>query len=147
MDRPLVRLDVDLGADVSLPATTSAANVDGSSVAISPDGLRLAYASGSPTRLFTRRLDQPNATELPGTQGAVAPFFSPDGQWIGFAGNGGKLNKVSVEGGAVVPLGDFGTILGASWGEDGNIVLAVLGKGLVRIHDGGGAPETVAAAG
>ena len=102
---------------------TNARSVSGSSVAISPDGMRLAYASGTPTRLFTRRLDQPKATELPGTQGAVAPFFSPDGQWIGFAGNGGKLNKISVEGGAVVPLGDFGTILGASWGEDGNIVL------------------------
>src|SRR5262245_52662632 len=54
MDRPLVRLDVDLGADVSLPAPASL----GSSVVISPDGTRLAYASGSPTRLFIRRLDQ-----------------------------------------------------------------------------------------
>ena len=44
----------------------------GSSVAISPDGTRLVYASGTPTKLFTRRLDQPKATELPGTQGATA---------------------------------------------------------------------------
>ena len=75
-DRPLVRLDVDLGADVSLPAPS----VLGSSVAISPDGARLVYASGSPARLFIRRLDQPEAVELPGTQGARAPFFSPDSQ-------------------------------------------------------------------
>jgi len=95
-DRPLVRLDVDLGTDVSLraPART------GSSVAISPDGTRLAYISGSPVRLFTRRLDQSKATELPGTQGATGPFFSPDGQWIGFVAN--KLSKISVEGGTVV---------------------------------------------
>jgi hypothetical protein len=41
--------------------------------------MRLAYASGTPTKLFTRRLDQPKATEFAGTQGAVAPFFSADG--------------------------------------------------------------------
>jgi serine/threonine-protein kinase len=53
VDRPLVRLEVDLGADVSLPAPGQA----GSSVAISPDGMRLVYASGTPPRLFIRRLD------------------------------------------------------------------------------------------
>ncbi len=98
-----MRLDVDLGADVSLPAPSPS----GSSVAISPDGARLVYASGSPARLFIRRLDQPKAVELPGTQGATAPFFSPDSQWVGFV-SGGKANKTSVEGGAVVPLADLG---------------------------------------
>jgi Tol biopolymer transport system component len=76
--KPLVRLDVDLGADVSLPTPNNV----GSEVIISPDGTRLAYASGTPTKLYTRRLDQPKATELPGTQGASQPFFSPDGQWV-----------------------------------------------------------------
>ena len=74
---------------------------------------------------------------------ALAPAGA-DALRIGFAGFG-KLSKVSVEGGAVVPLGDFGSIYGASWGEDGNIVLGVVGKGLLRIHGGGGVPETVAA--
>jgi Tol biopolymer transport system component len=140
-DRPLARLDVDLGADVSLPTPNS----EGNNVAISPDGTRLAYASGSPTKLFTRRLDQPKSTELPGTDGAVGPFFSPDGQWVGFYARG-KLNKISVDGGAVVPLGDVTAFTGASWGEDGNILVGdrdVL-KGLVRIPAGGGPPETVA---
>ena len=48
----------------------------GSSIAISPDGTRLAYASGNPTRLFVRRLDQSTATELPGTQGAGAVLLA-----------------------------------------------------------------------
>jgi hypothetical protein len=143
VDRPLLRLDVDLGADVSLPSTSSPSALPGSSVAISPDGTRLVYASGSPAKLFTRRLDQPKATELPGTQGAVAPFFSPDGQWIGFQTNR-KLSKISVEGGAVVPLGDF-IGAGANWSEDGNILMSMREKGLVRIRDSGGPPETVAA--
>jgi serine/threonine protein kinase len=140
VDRPLARLDVDLGADVSLPALTSG----GTSVAISPDGTRLVYASGTPVKLFTRRLDQPKATELPGTQGASSPFFSPDGQWVGFP-SGSKLNKISVEGGAVVPLGDIGSFAGASWGEDGSILASeAFGKGLLRMPAGGGPPETVA---
>ena len=80
VERPLMQLDVGLGAEVSLPATLTAGSVVGSSVAISPDGMRLVYVSGtSPAKLFTRRLDQPKASELPGTQGTRAPFFSPDG--------------------------------------------------------------------
>jgi serine/threonine-protein kinase len=136
-----VRLDVDLGADVALPAAPTGG---GSSVVISPDGTRLAYVSGTPTKLFTRRLDQPKATELPGTEGATRPFFSPDGQWVGFL-TGNKLNKISVEGGAVVPLGDFPNFAGASWGEDGSILVSgAFAKGLLRISAGGGPPETVA---
>jgi serine/threonine protein kinase len=141
VDRPLVRLDVDLGADVSLPEPSSGE----SSVAISPDGTRLVYPSGTPPRLFIRRLDQPKAIELPGTRGAVTgPIFSPDGLWVGFwAGN--RMNKISVEGGAVVPLSDGVRFAGASWGEDGDIVMSeYLGRGLLRIPAGGGPPEAVA---
>jgi serine/threonine protein kinase len=142
VDRPLVRLDVDLGADVSLHPLTSAGSIPGSSVAISPDGMRLAYVTGE-AKVFTRRLDQSKATELPGARG-VSPFFSADSQWIGFQDSGNKLNKISVEGGAVVPLADLGAFVPGSWGEDGNIWVGTT-KGLQRIRDGGGAPETVAA--
>ena len=142
VDHPLVRLDVDLGADVSLPAPSTSLD----SVVISRDGTRLVYASGTPTKLFTRRLDQPKANELPGTQGANCPFFSPDGQWVGFWASS-KLNKIAVEGGAVVPLGDISTFDGASWGEDGSIIVADRPKGLLRIPAGGGPPETVAGRG
>ncbi len=140
VDRPLVRLDVDLGADVSLPDPSSGLVP----FAVSPDGSRLVFASGTPKRLFVRRLDQPATTELAGTQGAVAPFFSPDGQWIGFEAVG-KLNKISVEGGAVVPLSDMTGIFGASWGED-SIIVGTGGpyRGLLRFPAGGGPSETIA---
>jgi hypothetical protein len=54
-------------------------------VAISPDGTRLAY--GANNRLYLRELDRLDATPIPGTESGVfgrSPFFSPDGQWIGF---------------------------------------------------------------
>ncbi len=139
---PLVRLDVDLGDDVSLPDVTSA-------VAISPDGTRLAYLSGTPPRLFTRRLDQAKAVELPGTQEASTPFFSPDGRWVGFYSNH-MLNKISVTGGAVVPIGNLGgdNLAGASWSEDGSIFASVaFQRGLLRIPAGGGPPESIAGLG
>ncbi|MBZ5635276.1 MAG: serine/threonine-protein kinase [Acidobacteriia bacterium] len=143
VDRPLVRLDVDLGSDVALyPVNVPNPTL---TVAISPDGMRLVYlasVSGGPPRLFTRRLDQPKATELPGTAGAVGPFFSPDGNWVGFS-VGDKLSKVSVDGGSVVPLADGPPTLSASWGEDGNIILGRLGSGLQRIPSGGGSPADV----
>jgi serine/threonine-protein kinase len=137
VDHPLLRLDVDLGADVSLPPANTP-----NPLAISPDGTRLVYASGTPVRLFTRRLDQARATELLGTQEAAGPFFSPDGQWVGFY-LVGKLNKISVEGGAVVPLADVVSFGGASWGEDGNILLSDARKALEWVPAGGGPPQMV----
>jgi serine/threonine-protein kinase len=141
VDHPLVRLDMDLGADVSLPPPSTG----GSAVVISPDGTRLAYVSGNPAKLFTRRLDQPKATELAGTGEAQSPFFSPDGQWIGFYAGGPKLNKVSVDGGAVVPLANFGGFGGASWGEDGEIIVGDQTKGLLQLPSAGGMPTLLAA--
>jgi WD40 repeat protein len=138
-DRPLVRLDVDLGPEVALPPLESSSI----NVMLSPDGTRLIYASGIPARLFTRRLDQAKATELRGTEGTHAPFVSPDGKWVGFF-TGGRLNKISVEGGAVVPLADIPVSGGASWGRDGNIIVSLnIAKGLARVPEGGGVPTTV----
>jgi Tol biopolymer transport system component len=133
--RPLVRLNVDLGHDVSLGSPAGADEV------ISPDGTRIVYVSQN--RLSTRRLDLPNATELAGTQGASAPFFSPDGQWVAFFAPG-KLQKVAVEGGSAMTLCDSTSTGGGSWGEDGTIIAALnLTVGLSRISSAGGPPTLV----
>jgi serine/threonine protein kinase/Tol biopolymer transport system component len=133
--RPLVRLDVDLGSEVSLNSPA------GTDVILSPDGTRMVYVSQE--QLFTRRLDQPNATELAGTQGAYAPFFSPDGQWVAFF-TAGKLHKISVDGGSAITLCNASNSRGGSWGEDGNIIAALGANGVLsRIPSAGGPPMPV----
>jgi hypothetical protein len=70
--------------------------------------------------------------------------FSPDGQWIAFeSANSGQLSKVSVNGGAVVPVSPvYTTDLGVGWGEDAGFIMSQGGKGLARIGAAGGNPET-----
>jgi serine/threonine-protein kinase len=135
-EKPLIRLDVDLGPDISLPPP----GLRGNAVVISRDGTRIAYVAG---RLYTRRLDQEKPTELPGTQGAASPFFSPDGQWIGFTARN-TVNKISVEGGAAVSLSDVPVSIPAAWwSEDGYIYTSRDGTGILRVPAAGGAPTKV----
>jgi serine/threonine-protein kinase len=93
----------------------------------------------SHNRLFTRRLDQQQAAELPGTEGAHAPFFSPDGQWVAFFVKG-KLKKVPVAGGAAIVLCNSGVGMGGSWGVDGTIIAALGLDVLYRVPARGGSP-------
>jgi serine/threonine-protein kinase len=125
--QPLIRLDIDLGSDPS-PSEF------GANAILSPDGTRLVYISHS--KLFVRRLDQIEATELPGTEGVQVAFFSPDGQWVGFFADG-RLNKISLQEKHVILLGDGSGENGGAWGEDGNII-AVFNRRLARISSAGG---------
>jgi len=70
-------------------------------MALSPDGksLALVLESANNTMLYVRALDSAGLVPLPGTAGAATPFFSPDGEWIGFFADD-KLKKVPVAGGA-----------------------------------------------
>jgi serine/threonine-protein kinase len=135
-DRPLTRFSVDLGPE-ALPGFNLTA-------AISPDGRRLVFPARGPDgrqRLGTRLLDQAQASLLPGTENGSDPFFSSDGQWIGFAA-GTDFKKISVEGGAPVTLVGGAIMPGANWDRDGNIITA-LGTGvrLSRIPAAGGPPQ------
>jgi serine/threonine-protein kinase len=85
-------------------------------------------------------LDQLQATPIPGTAGAREPFFSSDGQWIGFWA-GGQLKRMSVSGGAPVTLAAVGNPFGAWWGADGTILLGQGPQGIMRMPSAGGTPE------
>lgn len=116
---------------------------NGPAAILSPDGERIAYVAGdSGDQIYLRDMDQAEARPL-GAQGH-APFFSPDGQWVGYFGTDGKLKKISVFGGAPVALCDAGGFRGASWGEGGNIVFTPgFTDTLYRVSAGGGTPVPV----
>ena len=118
-------------------------------VAISPDGTRLVYMSGAGPifgeQLYVRDLNQLVATPLPGTEGARNPFFSPDGEWLGFHDDrDGVIKRVSVSGGTPLPICDAASVRGVSWGLDDTIVFApASGQGLLRVPAVGGDPEVL----
>jgi serine/threonine-protein kinase len=93
-------------------------------LAIAPDGSSIAFAASVGTgnhRLYLRRLDRPEIVELPGTDDAANPFFSPDGEWVAFFARR-HLLKTSVRGGTPVVLAEAGTYRGGTWLDDGSIV-------------------------
>jgi serine/threonine-protein kinase len=142
-----LRLRTDVGANVTLPTATY------SPMALSPNGDVLVFAApgGAPDaagtqRLYVRRLDQLEAMPLAGTEGASGPFFSPDGQWIGFF-TPGKLNKIPVIGGALIALCDAPSGRGGTWADDGTIIFSPVngsGVSLMRVASSGGTPQPVA---
>ena len=96
-------------------------------LAVSPDGRTIAWSAcgGTPPvcGLYVRPLDRLDASRLGGTDGATAPFFSPDGRWLGFFADG-KLKKIAIAGGAPTTLADAPAPAGGSWNADGRIVFA-----------------------
>jgi eukaryotic-like serine/threonine-protein kinase len=115
----------------------------GKDVAISPDGARIVYSStrrGVP-ELVMQRLDALEAKTIPGSEGGFDPFFSPDGQQVGFS-TFTELKRVGVAGGPSVTICPIDTYYtGASWGENNTIVFAEGALGMFRVQSPGGAAE------
>jgi serine/threonine protein kinase len=113
--------------------------------AISPDGSRIVYVDSGHLRI--RDLGQLESRELPGTEGALFPFWSPDSTWVGFS-RGKELWKISVTGGPPMricemegPLSALGG--GAAWGEGGRIVFTTGSSGLLEVSAHGGRPSSL----
>ena len=117
----------------------------GDGMALSPDGTTLVYAGlrDSVQQLFVRSRDQLTPRPLAGTEDAVYPFFSPDGQWVGFF-TGDSLKKVALAGGPPVTLCSAGFRRGATWGPDDTIVFASSAiPGLMEVSAAGGEPRSL----
>ncbi len=130
---------------VAIPPTQHVERGGLAPLTISPDGTRLVYAAvegTGRTQLFMRALDRFDSTPVPGTEGASAPFFSPDGRWIGFYANG-ALQRISIDGGAALKIADAPSVWSATWCQDDTIVFAASATagGLWRVNSSGGAPE------
>jgi serine/threonine protein kinase/Tol biopolymer transport system component len=112
-------------------------------LSVSPDGRRIAFVAGSPEGkylLWVRSLDMLTAQALAGTEGASAPFWSPDSTALGFFA-GGKLKKIDVTGGPPITLCDAPDNRGGTWSRDGVIVFNPGNRtALQKVFASGGIP-------
>ena len=116
-------------------------------LAISADGARIAYVTNADNQqlLMIRQLDRLDVLPLRGATGGF-PFFSPDGQWVGFFTASGELRKVAVAGGSPITICRFqGTPRGATWGPDNTIIFATndTSTGLLSVPATGGDPSVL----
>jgi Tol biopolymer transport system component len=116
-----------------------------SQIALSPDGRMLAFISldeqSSQPILFVQRVGSGSANELPGTEGASYPFWSPDGTYVAFFAKD-RLQKVAVSGGTPLVLASAAMARGGAWGSKNVILYAPdVGNGVLwRVNaDGTGA--------
>jgi eukaryotic-like serine/threonine-protein kinase len=137
--RPVARFSCVLPADQTLMAGT------GARLAISPDGSRFVCATFG--GLYLRSIDQLKGGIIPGTESQdSAPFFSPDGQWVGFWSQRDKqLKKIPISGGQPVTICDATGVFGVArwsaqniiWFDDSN------GRFIMRVSADGGIPEKI----
>jgi eukaryotic-like serine/threonine-protein kinase len=137
------RLDFSTGDSVSgsIIDRSNAERPSRTAIAISPDGRVLVFVGrrGGVRQLFERALSAESAVAIPGTEGAESPFFSPNGESVGYWSDG-RLMRVGLNGGQPAQVAVVPRITGASWSEDDRIVFALRGVGLVIVSVRGGAP-------
>ena len=121
----------------------------GSSIELSPDATRMVYVTGTTQvqQLYIRPLNQLDATKLAegntGSTSPYQPFFSPDGQWLGYV-TASEMRKVPVSGGTPLTLTKVTRSRGASWSPDGTIIFAPNpASGLFRVSAAGGDAQPV----
>ena len=109
-------------------------------LAVSPDGSRFAYSTSG--GVYLRSMSEIDAKLIAGTVGKTTqPFFSPDGEWIGYwAVDESQLKKISVAGGIPQPLCKDPSPAYYHWAKDGNIYYAGT-RGITRVSENGGTPE------
>jgi Tol biopolymer transport system component len=137
-------LPMPVRAVIPTPTARSFADLR-NGIAISPDGRQVAYTSGEigVSHLYVRPLDRADATLVRGTDGAEGPFFSPDGQHLGFF-TASQLKQVPLDGGAPVKICDAIDPRGAAWGPDGTIIFTPSPNDpLWRVPASGGTPERI----
>ena len=139
-------LQINSDFNLTLPSTERLALSDLNPVlSLSPDGTQIVYVAshGDSQQLFLRQMGKLESRRVEGTEGARSPFFSPDGEWVGFFA-AGKLKKVSISRGAQITLANAPGPRGASWGPDDTIIFAATtDSGLSQISASGGTPQDV----
>ena len=138
-----IRFEVFAPPDaIFAPAPVAAA----AQIALSPDGRRLAMVASprhGASRIWVRSLDGVLAQPVADTEGAVFPFWSPDGRWLGFFA-GGKLKKIDLSGGVSQPIADAPNGRGGTWSPNETIVFSSGSYGAMSRVSSAGGPVTAA---
>jgi dipeptidyl aminopeptidase/acylaminoacyl peptidase len=118
------------------------------SFALSPDGRQLAFTApdkDGQERLWLRPLASADTRMLPGTEGAMSPFWSPDSRRIAFL-TVSELKSIDLAGEAAQTISKTsGVALGGTWNDQQVILFAQSGRGILRVRAGGGEPQAVTA--
>ncbi|HEV8435254.1 MAG TPA: protein kinase, partial [Thermoanaerobaculia bacterium] len=134
-----------LRTSIVLPADSPLAVYGSNRISISPNGNLVAYVAlrSGVQQVYVRRLDRFDAIPLAGSEGATAPFFSPDSEWVGFS-DGKHLKRAAIDGGSPQMIADVVDVRWATWMSDGTIVFARGTEGLFAVPADGGLPVPVA---
>jgi Tol biopolymer transport system component len=143
---PIVRSVIDLPSDAPLALRTAGLDYDPPVLAVSSDGAWLVYVGSTLTDrvLYLRDMSTGEVRSLPGTDGAIHPFFSPDGRWIGFLTKD-QVKKIPRDGGTVITLCPaISPIL--AWWINANVIYFTETETfrLSRVSADGGKPEPLA---
>jgi eukaryotic-like serine/threonine-protein kinase len=137
--KPLMRFGLTLPPDIRVYSD------DGGPV-LSPDGRRVAFVAkykDGPIQIWMRPLSALEATPLAGTEGGTYPFWSPDGNSLGFFALG-KLKRFDLSGNSVRVLCDASEGRGGAWNQEGVILFAPQPDSpLFRVSETGGTPQQV----
>jgi Tol biopolymer transport system component len=129
----------EMRVEINTPAANS------TSFAVSPDGRHIAFTANGQrgAQLWIRSLDSVAPVSLPGTEGGLYPFWSPDSRSIGFfAAN--RLKRLEIDSGQSQPLANVTTPAGGTWGRDGTILyIPNANGGVFRVSDTGGESRKV----
>ena len=143
---PVLRTAINLPAAAPLAIGSSLTQVgfDNPAVALSPDGMYLAYVSrsGQSTALSLVELTTGQVRTLPGTEGATHSFFSPDSQQLGFL-TLDRVKRVAVQGGAIRTLCQALRPSVARWTADNVVYFSENGYAASRVGADGGRPERI----
>jgi Tol biopolymer transport system component len=132
-------------APEKLSFATQSGGIAGNYLALSSDGSILAFVAADSlgkTHLMVRALDALNAKELPATEGATYPFWSPDNRYVGFF-QSGKLKKIEAAGGPSLTICDAVDGRGGSWNQGGVIIFSNSADPIHQVPATGGAAAAV----
>jgi Tol biopolymer transport system component len=112
--------------------------------ALSPDGRRVVFSgtdADGKDQLWVRSLDSYDSVRVPGAEGGVLPFWSPDGRFLGFFADR-KLKRVEANGGSPIVLAE-GEGVGGAWAPTGDVLFALPSGPILRVPATGGKPVPV----